>query len=1380
MNACRTLLLAALTLSVSALAQTTPDTMPVNTWLAVPNTHMRSVAPTNGQFAGTWGTSGPTAVIVAWGGAALDTKRSRLVLWGGGHADYYGNELYAFDVPTLSWQRLTNPTVNPVMDQEVNADGTPNSRHTYGGLAYIAHADRFFGQAGALAGIGFANCSRTWTFDFVAKQWANRNPATTPGGGIGGNCSYDPATRKVWWCSASGSFAGLWSYDYDTNAWAKHNSDNFYYYSSAIDTKRGVMVVVGNGEIFSYAIGSGNYTKSAWTTTGGNALLANSNPGFDYDPITDRFVGWCGGAVYALDPVTKVWTSYNPPGAPIVTGLYPTEGPGYQTGIYGRWRYVPSVNAFALVTSIDDDVHFYKFSAGGGNQPPGDITPPTCGLSAPATNATLTGQVTVSATASDANGVVGVQFNLDGVALGVEDLSSPYSVSWDTTKANNGSHTLIAVARDAAGNTTTSTPATVTVNNAGSGITSFQLTAGTTGTLPFTVGLGFKKGDISGVPVLSVPATQVIVKRRWNDGSVKHAIASGQAPMTSGSPITVNVTAGTASAGTDLTAFDIQTANPSASVVLGSIGTVNLSGLLASPFRTWVSGPEMVEAHYRSAVGSDPTLVTWFYVRLYKGGRMFIRAVVENGLLDVSTANKSYVPTVTIGGTVVYNNGGAALTHYAHTRWTQEGWIGGDPQITPKLNTNYLIDTKLVPNYWKRNPSASVLNGLYQTYVPNQRGDWTANMGETGYQSQIGLLPLWDALYLTSGGDARSFKSVLANAKALNSYAILWSDSATKLPVMPSNRPDWSLFGAGQGGGNPPSAGSLQWEGAHHGSGGYLAYLITGDYYYLETMEHQAATCYLAAGSGYGRGLGTNRAFLTQTRGEAWAERTVGQLAGIGPTGDAIVNDYKALLSNLGARWLSVAQTPGVSPLGYVYAYEIGGGAYSSTAGVIAPWQQHFWIQSVGAISDLEPFADMTAWNGFRNHMYKAVVGILGTTGPENYFYGNASNYTIQIADTPTGDPAMWYASWGTVFQKTFGVPNTTGGNTMLGGSGGAPGLATGYWGNLLPAIAHAVDHGAPGAAASWARLSTSNNWSTFENSGFGDAPIWGIVPRAVTPVVPNAPPTIQSFSYLPAAPKVGDLITFTVVASDPDGNALTIQFDYGDSVSNSLGTHAYNAAGIYTVTVTIKDGVNPGISSSATVVVTSASDDNGGGAGVPVDSDGDGVSDTNEIGDGTNPLDPLSLLKIPMTVNALRITLKFNADGRDAISIAGALPDVPKLLEFSGQPFVVMIDGMSARFTLDAKGRAHEESGTVAFKLKSIRNKQTKKREFAGGAVPFKVRLKRGTWWDELGMDPKAGANKIAKQFEANIAFNGRVYSAIADGVYSAKADKAGSFKFP
>src|SRR2546428_366795 len=77
----------------------------------------------------------------------------------------------------------------------------------------------------------------------------------------------------------------------------------------------------------------------------------------------------------------------------------------------------------------------------------------------------VAGTVTVSASATDNVGVVGVQFKLDGVNLGAEITRAPYTLAWITSTASNGTHSLTAVARDAAGNTGTSSSVTVTVTS---------------------------------------------------------------------------------------------------------------------------------------------------------------------------------------------------------------------------------------------------------------------------------------------------------------------------------------------------------------------------------------------------------------------------------------------------------------------------------------------------------------------------------------------------------------------------------------------------------------------------------------------------------------------------------------------------------------------------------------------------------------------------------------------------------------------------------------------------------------------------------------------------------------------------------------------------
>ena len=95
-----------------------------------------------------------------------------------------------------------------------------------------------------------------------------------------------------------------------------------------------------------------------------------------------------------------------------------------------------------------------------------DTTPPAVAVTSPGADAVVSGAVTVSAAASDSGtGVAGVQFRLDGGALGSEDTTAPYTAGWDTRSVGNGPHVVTAVARDVAGNTATSTPVPLTVDN---------------------------------------------------------------------------------------------------------------------------------------------------------------------------------------------------------------------------------------------------------------------------------------------------------------------------------------------------------------------------------------------------------------------------------------------------------------------------------------------------------------------------------------------------------------------------------------------------------------------------------------------------------------------------------------------------------------------------------------------------------------------------------------------------------------------------------------------------------------------------------------------------------------------------------------------------
>jgi hypothetical protein len=116
----------------------------------------------------------------------------------------------------------------------------------------------------------------------------------------------------------------------------------------------------------------------------------------------------------------------------------------------------------------------------------GDTQSPAVNVTAPAAAATVSGTFNLVASATDNIGVVGVQFKVQGVNVGEEDTTAPYTTSWDTRTVNNGSYAITAVARDAAGNITISSANTVQVSNSDADtiVPTVTITQPTSATLP--------------------------------------------------------------------------------------------------------------------------------------------------------------------------------------------------------------------------------------------------------------------------------------------------------------------------------------------------------------------------------------------------------------------------------------------------------------------------------------------------------------------------------------------------------------------------------------------------------------------------------------------------------------------------------------------------------------------------------------------------------------------------------------------------------------------------------------------------------------------------------------------------------------------------------
>jgi len=157
-----------------------------------------------------------------------------------------------------------------------------------------------------------------------------------------------------------------------------------------------------------------------------------------------------------------------------------------------------------------------------------DTTVPVVSIVSPASNATVSGSVTVTASATDNVGVARVEFYLDG-ALKASATAAPYSFVLNTTTLSNGSHSLSSKAYDAAGNVGQSAAYTVNVSNVVADTLAPSVSLSTpAGTVSGSVSIAATASDNTGVSrvefyingVLMSTDTAAPYAFAWNSSSV--------------------------------------------------------------------------------------------------------------------------------------------------------------------------------------------------------------------------------------------------------------------------------------------------------------------------------------------------------------------------------------------------------------------------------------------------------------------------------------------------------------------------------------------------------------------------------------------------------------------------------------------------------------------------------------------------------------------------------------------------------------------------------------------------------------------------------------------------------------------------------------------
>jgi hypothetical protein len=665
----------------------------------------------------------------------------------------------------------------------------------------------------------------------------------------------------------------------------------------------------------------------------------------------------------------------------------------------------------------------------------------------------------------------------------------------------------------------------------------FSLIAAISGSaLPFTLGQAFRQGEVPSGSTLQADTAdfQAVVKNRWTDGSVKFALLSGHADLAANTWLDVglHVAAAVAAPPSALALSDLRATGIRAAIDYGSNGGASWSNAdWDSPAQPWVTGPQMSSWVYRKPIGSDAHLVAWLEVRLYKSGRVEVLPWIENGYLNVpNPGQRSGTASFTLGSSQRFSQPLTLLNHQRAvlaSGTTLTHWLGGDPQVVPRHDTAHLMSTRLVPNYWAATPSTSpLLAGLPTRYTPLSEGSFPPGngMGHTGYDSSIGLLPEWDAAYLTSSGDLRARTAIIINGYAAGRFGIHYRDETTNRPLAFSTYPKLVMgegsgvanIGDTGGGSHTPTSGGTAppyFAMSHHPSMGYMAYLLTGWSYFLEQTQFLATANHLLNGWSIrqqSQGVFESRSGAGSTRGAAWALRTLAQAAAITPDQDPLraefVASVDANIAHYHQRYVATASNAlgVVQPYGPYYTDDVPWTHPGLVPFRVATWMDDFFTASFGYLQELRVYsAPMQAKvDAFFAWKCRAVLGRLGGSGSDRFSYRYAGQYVLPVGTSMSGTDWLagtgpWYADWGDV-ARAIELPTAgEAGSTLINGLGGVDETPEGYFSNILPALSYAVDLGVPGAPACYERLTSAPN-SSVHASGYQDEPVWGISPRSL------------------------------------------------------------------------------------------------------------------------------------------------------------------------------------------------------------------------------------------------------------------------------------------
>ncbi len=297
------------------------DSIPDNTWVLLDE----------GNYQKTEAGLCPPRGILAYSGMAVDLINNQVIVFGGGHNDYWGNEIWAWDIQGRYWTKMYEPDMPNCADTDnINlpgmlvSKGRPISRHTYDSVEFLSREGLIFaGGASTYSGPGdelwqcYLNSPKdSWAYNFSMNEWTYLNAQRQPQPSIG-SAAYDPVSGLLVATTRDDSYQQeTWIYDYQTDTWTQRKPANkgpyAYHGSLTYDSKRQLIYQLGSDapphyQLWAYDITGNNWSQINTSPENQPPVGYNNGWGIAYDPNNDVLAIFGDDGLWILNLESKIW-----------------------------------------------------------------------------------------------------------------------------------------------------------------------------------------------------------------------------------------------------------------------------------------------------------------------------------------------------------------------------------------------------------------------------------------------------------------------------------------------------------------------------------------------------------------------------------------------------------------------------------------------------------------------------------------------------------------------------------------------------------------------------------------------------------------------------------------------------------------------------------------------------------------------------------------------------------------------------------------------------------------------------------------------------------------------------------------------------------------